>query len=60
MAYANDIVQSALSGKTIAIDVVRAKYLEASMGRLSHEQVRAKVRNIARARAARLAAALLP
>ena len=57
MTFADEIVASALSGKTIAIEVVREEYCFASMGRLSVEQVRAKVRNIARARAARLAAA---
>ncbi|KAH3693127.1 hypothetical protein DPMN_192528 [Dreissena polymorpha] len=57
MAFADEIVESALSGKTIGIEVVREKYCFASMGRLSVEQVRAKVRNIAQRRAARLAAA---
>ncbi|KAH3733732.1 hypothetical protein DPMN_040166 [Dreissena polymorpha] len=46
MAYADDNVQLALSGKTIAIEVVRAKYFEESIGRMRHEQVRAKITTI--------------
>ncbi|KAH3851468.1 hypothetical protein DPMN_093950 [Dreissena polymorpha] len=56
MVYVEDIVPTSLSSKTIEIDVVRKKYNRATMGRLTIEQVRAKVRNLANAREARLAA----
>ncbi|XP_052258086.1 uncharacterized protein LOC127862868 [Dreissena polymorpha] len=56
MVFAEDIVSTSLSGKSIGIEVVRRKYNRATMGRLGFEQVRAKIRNLAKARAARLAA----
>ncbi|KAH3815104.1 hypothetical protein DPMN_143625 [Dreissena polymorpha] len=58
MAFAEDIVSTSVSGKTVSIDVVREKYNRATMGRLELEQVRAKIRILAKARAARLAAGL--
>ncbi|XP_052258077.1 uncharacterized protein DDB_G0284459-like [Dreissena polymorpha] len=56
MVFAEDIVSTSLSGKSIGIEVVRRNYNRATMGRLGFEQVRAKIRNLAKARAARLAA----